>query len=163
VRVGIGNITVSAVAAFVLCAIVLAASGCADSGAKPTDDQIFHDASEELRQAVYSNVEDQKRRDQMLSVVDQIESTQRDFSTRAAAFGEKYRAMDTDYDTPRAQFDELFADFNAQRIQSRDRILDLHFQLAALATAKEWTRIGKAESAMYTDVRIARAQPPEGR
>ena len=162
-RTGIGNIRLGAIVAPVLCAIVLAAGGCADSSAKPTDDQIFHDASEELRQSISRGVEDQTRRDQMLNLVDQIESTQRDFSTRAVAFGEKYRAMNADYDTPRAQFDALFLDFNAQRIRSRDRILDLHFQLAALATAKEWTRIGKAESSMYTDVRIARAQPPEGR
>lgn len=158
-----GNARLGVAAVLVLCGIVAVACGCAGSSSKATDEEIIRDSSEELRQSVTRNVEDQSRKDRMLSLVDQIESTQRDFSIRAAEFAAKYRAMDAAYDTPRAQFDQLFADFNTQRIRSRNRILDLHFQLAALATAQEWSRIGKAESDMYSEVRIARAEPPEGR
>ena len=94
----------------------------------------------------------------MLALVDQIEATQRSFSTQAAEFATQYSKMNADYDAPRARFEQLFAAFNGQRIQSRDRIIDLHFRLAALATEQEWKRIGKAEAKMYGEVAEARAE-----
>jgi hypothetical protein len=37
----------------------------------------------------------------------------------------------------------------------------LHFQLASLATDKEWGRIGEAEAKMYNAIGIARAKEEE--
>jgi hypothetical protein len=140
--------------------IAMAMSGCA--GATPTPEQAIQDASKELRQAVSANVADPNRRDQMLALVDQIEATQRNFSTQAADFATQYSQMNADYDAPRARFEQLFSAFNGQRIQSRDRILELHFRLAALATEKEWKPIGKAETKLYEEVQLARAEQAGG-
>jgi hypothetical protein len=148
-----------AVAVVVLGAIILLCS-CADTGRTP--EQTIQAASQELRQSVSGNVADPGRRDQMLALIDQIEATQRTFSTQAADLAAQYSKMNADYDAPRARFEQLFADFNAQRIQSRDRILDLHFRLAALATEQEWKPIGKAEAKLYEETQEARAQQAGG-
>ena len=146
--------------AVVATVIAVAVSGCA--GTTPTPEQAIQDAGRELRQAVSGNVADAGRRDQMLALVDQIEATQRSFSTQAADFASQYSRMNADYDAPRARFEELFSAFNEHRIQSRDRVLELHFRLAALATAEEWKPIGKAEAKLYEDAHLARAEAAGG-
>jgi hypothetical protein len=143
------------VAVLILGSIALALGGCA--GATLTPEETLQGASQELRQTVSKNVGDPGRRQQMLGLVDQIESTQRSFSAQAAEFAAQYSRMNADYGTARAQFEELFSDFNSRRIQSRDRILELHFQLAAMATAQEWIWIGKAEAKLYEETGKARA------
>ncbi|MEO8306655.1 MAG: hypothetical protein ABI616_01275 [Pseudomonadota bacterium] len=134
----------------------LLASGCA--GAKPTPDAALEETARELRESVASNIPDHNRKEQMLALVDQIESNQSDFSAVALEFVGKFRKLNTNYDAPRASFDELFSEFQVQRIQSRDRILDLHFRFAALATADEWARIGRVEAKIYDELVIARAR-----
>jgi hypothetical protein len=143
------------VVAVVLGTLAMALGGCA--GTKLTPEETLQGASQELRQTVSKNVGDPGRRQQMLGLVDQIESTQRSFSAQAAEFAAQYSRMNADYDTARARFEELFSDYNSRRIQSRDRILDLHFQLAALATTEEWIWIGKAEAKLYEETGKARA------
>jgi hypothetical protein len=160
VHSGMSKIGSRAAAVVVLGAIALALCSCAST--KPTPEQTIQEASQDLRQAVSGNVADPARRDQMLALVDQIAATQRSFSMQAAEFAAQYSRMNADYDAPRARFEQLFADFNAQRVQSRDRILDLHFQLAALATEQEWRPIGKAEAKLYKNTQQARAEQAAG-
>jgi hypothetical protein len=140
--------------------IAMMVIGCA--GTTPTPEAAIQDASKELRQAVTGNVEDAGRREQMLALVDQIEATQRSFSAQAADFAAQYTRMNADYDAPRARFEQLFSAFNGQRMQSRDRVLELHFRLSALATEKEWKSIGKAEAKLYEDAQLARAETAGG-
>jgi hypothetical protein len=137
-------------AILMLCAIPFAASGC--RGTQPTTEQVIQSSSEELRQAVSSNVTDEGRRSQMLRVVDQIEAVQRSLNQETIDFVQNYRKLNADYDAPRAAFDQLFSDYNGQRIKARSQALDLHFQLASLATANEWDPIAKAEVKSYEEV-----------
>lgn len=155
-----GKIGRAAIAVMLLGGILLAAGGCA--GATRTPDEAIQASGQELRQSVSKHVEDPGRREQMLSLVGEIESTQRSFSTQSAEFAQQYARLNADFNAPRAQFEQLFADFNAHRIQSRYRILDLHFQLTALATEQEWKRIGKVEAQLYEEAAIARAAQAGG-
>jgi hypothetical protein len=41
-------------------------------------------------------------------------------------------------------------------MRARSEALDLHFQLASLATAQEWDSIGKAEEKLYEEVNASR-------
>lgn len=148
----IGSLLPAAVA---LGVTALGFAGCA--GNRPSPEESLQEASQELRQAVTANIEDPRRRDEMLGLVGQIESVQRDFSAQAADFAARFEALNVDYDASRAQFEKLFADFNSERARSRDQLLDMHFQLTALATEGEWKRIGKAEARLYGEVEAARA------
>ena len=96
-----------------------------------------------------------------MRLVDQIETVQTSFNADASAFVSKYQSVNADYDAPRATIEQLFSDFDADRIRARNQVLDLHFQLASLATDKEWGPIGKAEVRMYEGIGEARTAQEE--
>jgi hypothetical protein len=134
-------------AALVVCIVAIATPGC--KSAKPTVDQTVERSTQKLSEAVSHDVADAARRDQMLKLVDQLEAVQKSFSKDSSDFVVKYRTLNADYDSPRTAYEQLFSEFNVQRVQARDRALDLHFQLASLATEKEWDHIGKVEVMTY--------------
>src|SRR6516165_2296202 len=136
-----------------VCVVTLAVSGCAP---KQTKHQAIERYGQELRDAVSSKVSDERRKAQMLLIVDQLRALHRRFSEETANFIESYRKLNADYDATRPKFDQLFSDYSAKRIKARNEALDLHFQLASLATADEWGTIGKAETELYEEVNEAR-------
>jgi uncharacterized protein YozE (UPF0346 family) len=133
-----------------VCLATLAVSGC--GGTKPTTDETIYRYSAKLRNAVATNVPEEGRRAQMLSIVDQVEALHLRFSKETEDFIESYRKLNADYDAPRPVFDQLFSDYNVKRTQARKEALDLHFQLASLAVPTEWEAIGKAETKLYKEV-----------
>jgi hypothetical protein len=96
----------------------------------------------------------------MLTIVDQVEALHLRFSQETAEFVQSYRKLNADYDSSRPAFDQLFSDYTAKRIKARDDALELHFQLASLATSSEWDAIGKAEIELYEEASAAHS--PEG-
>lgn len=136
-----------------VCAAALTGPGC--SSTKPTSDQTINGYSEKLREAVLANVPEYGPRSQMLSIVDQVEALHLRFSHETATFIESYRTLNADYDSTRPAFDQLFSDYNAKRVKARSEALDLHFQLASLATAGEWEPIGRAEKKLYEEAGAA--------
>ena len=136
-----------------VCALWLLVSGC---GPKQTRQQAIERYSEELREAVASHVAEEARRNQMLLIVERLEALHRRFSGETSDFLASYGELNADYDAARAAFEALFADYNAKRVQARTEALDLHFQLASLATGDEWRAIGKAEAELYEEVIAAR-------
>jgi len=139
----------AALLAFLVCAATLAVSGC--GGTKPSKAQTIELYSQKLREAVSSNVHEEGRRAQLFLVVDRVEALHLLFSQETVEFVESYRKLNADYDSTRPAFDQLFADYNAKRIKARNEALDLHFQLASLATVSEWNAIGKAETKLYEE------------
>lgn len=111
-----------------------------------------------MREAVSRSVADKDRRDRMLAVVDQMEALERSFNDDVAVFVKKYRALNGNYDAPRAAFDQLFAEFDAGIRKTRDRYFDLHFRLSALSTADEWNGIVKYEEKAYEEITKPRVQ-----
>ena len=136
-----------------VCAVVLTLYGC--GGKKQTREQAIAEYSQELREAVSTKVPDEGRKAQMLLVVDQLEALHRRFNQATADFVASYRKLNSDYDAMRPAFEQLFSDYGAQRIRARAEALDLHFQLASLATADEWKAIANAETKLYEEVSSA--------
>ena len=151
---GARSIGFTALFTLLVCAATLTVPGC--GGTKPTTDQTIQRYSQKLRDAVSTNVPEEGRKAQMLSIVDQVEALHVRFSQETAEFVESYRKLNADYDSTRPVFDRLFSDYNAKRIKARSEALDLNFQLASLATADEWDTIGKAETKLYEEVNAAR-------
>jgi hypothetical protein len=92
----------------------------------------------------------------MLVIVDHVQELHLRFAQETAAFIASYRTLNANYDAARPEFDRLFSGYDAQRIKARNEALDLHMQLAALATAPEWNRIQKAEQKLYEEANDAR-------
>lgn len=151
---GARSIGFAALFTLLVCTVTLTVPGC--GGTKPTTGQTIERYSQKLRNAVSTNVPDEGRKAQMLSIVDQVEALHVRFSQETADFVESYRKLNADYDSTRPVFDQLFSDYNAKRIKARSEALDLHFQLASLATADEWDAIAKAETKLYEEVNAAR-------
>jgi hypothetical protein len=137
--------------------VVLTAPGC--SRTKPTRNQVIERYSEELREAVSANVSGEERKAQMLLIVDRLEAVNVRFSRETADFIGHYRKLNADYDAMRSAFEQLFSDYSTKRVQARSEALELHFQLAALASAGEWDSIGKAEGRLYEEVNEAPLRP----
>jgi hypothetical protein len=134
-------------------ALAVAVAGC--GGSKPSREQVLTSYGQELREAVSTKVADEPRKAQMLAILDQLDAVNRGFTQETQDFVESYRELNADYDAPRPAFDRLFSDYSAKRVKARSEILDLHFQLAALATADEWHSIGKAETKLYEELGTA--------
>ena len=148
----------AALSTLLVCALTLAASGC--SREKPSREQAIGRYSQELRETISESVSDEHRKVQMLVIVDRLEALQLRFSRETVDFIESYRKLNADYDAPRPAFDQLFSGYSAQRVEARSQALALHFELTSLATAKEWDRIGKAETRLYE--KVGAAHPAEG-
>jgi hypothetical protein len=128
-------------------ALAINAVGC--GGSKPTAEQTVQRYSQELRESVSHEVHDEARRTQMLSIVNQAQLLQQRFNQETVDFVASYHRLNADYDAERPAFEKLFADYNTKRVRARREALDLHFQLASLATTDEWRAIGKAEAKLY--------------
>jgi hypothetical protein len=152
------SIGFAALLGLLVCAVTLPVAGC--GGKDRTKQQTLERYSEKLREAVSANVAEEGRKTQMLLIVDQVEALHRRFSQETADFIESYRKLNADYEATRPAFDQLFSDYSAKRIRARSEALDLHFQLASLATTDEWHAIGKAEIKLYEEVNAAR--PADG-
>jgi hypothetical protein len=137
-----------------VCSVLLIIAGC--GGKPPTREQAIERYSQALREGVSNHVTDERRRTEMLSIVDQLEAVHVRFNQETADFIANYRRLNADHDASRPAFDQLFSDFSAKRVEARSQALDLHFQLASLATAAEWDTIGKAETKLYEKVNAAR-------
>jgi allophanate hydrolase subunit 1 len=136
-----------------VCTLFSTLPGC--SSTKPTPDQTINRYSEKLREAVSTSVPEEQPKAQMLLIVDRLEALHLRFSQETSDFVETYRKLNVDYDSTRPAFDQLFSDYNAKRVKARKEALDLHFQLASLATAGEWEAIGRAEKKLYEEADAA--------
>lgn len=134
-------------------AAILMIPGC--GGEKPTRAQTTARYSLELREAVSTSVPEGERRARMLGIVDQLETLNQRFDQETTDFVASYRKLNADYDATRAALEQLFSDYDAKRVKARNEALDLHFQLAALATTHEWDAIGKAELKLYEEANEA--------
>ena len=149
------SISCAALLGLLVCVVTLPVAGC--GGKERSKQQTLERYSEKLREAVSANVADQGRKAQMLLIVDKVEALHRRFSQETTDFIESYRKLNADYEASRPAFDQLFSDYSAKRIEARSEALDLHFQLASLATEDEWHAIGKAEIKLYEEVNAARS------
>jgi hypothetical protein len=134
-------------------------SGC---GSKPTKAEAIERYGEELRIAVSANVSDEPRRARMLALVYQLDALQLHFNRQTGDFIAAYRKLNSGYDSTRPEFNQLFADFRAERVKARSEALELHFKLASTATTDEWKAIGKAEERLYEKVTAARTTADDG-
>ena len=128
-------------------ALSLVFGGC--GGTKLTRSEAIERYGQELREVVSARVIEEDRRNRLLRIVDQLEALHLHFSRETESFIRDYRALNAEYDAERPAFEQLFSDYNSRRIEARARALNLHFELASLATAEEWGAIVKAEARLY--------------
>src|SRR5215469_15339142 len=98
----------AALLTLVVCSLTLSVPGC--GGKKQTRAQTVERYSLQLRETVSTNVADEGRKAQMLSIVDQMEALNHRFDQETADFIASYRKLNADYGATRPAFDQLFSD-----------------------------------------------------
>ena len=124
-------------------ACALALAGCADSPKTSAD--LVGGPMREMRQAVEKHVADPSRQTQLLALVDELDGVLKDHSRDLNALSGDLSRLNADYDATREAFDALVSDFAQRSRVRKERALDLHFQMAALASVEEWKSISKHE------------------
>jgi HAMP domain-containing protein len=127
-------------AALSVVALVVVMSGCSARKGPPAD------PFEALRTEVDQQVADTSRAAKMKTAVGQLEEAMDELLQLS---NEQAKALGTlvgDYDSPRGDFDQLFADYLEKRRPVVERMLAAHLDLKKLATAEEWKRLAKEEN-----------------
>ncbi len=115
-------------------AALTAAIGCGMFGS-PSD------PVQDLRALLIDRVKEPQRVEQMLGLVDRFEAKIEELNKKTETFAAELRTLNRDYDSTRAQFDQLLKRQNGEREALRDRILATTMNLRSLATPHEWEDI----------------------
>ena len=130
------NVAILLVTAFIL-------SACAS---KPTDpQQELKDNMQVMRDEVTSNVVDPERRKKILALSRVLETTLLSYKQAQADFASEFAELNRNYDTPRKRLEDVLVSFRSTRKQTMDKVIKLHFDMAALTTEDEWKHIVKHE------------------
>ena len=111
-----------------------------------------------MRQAVSDAVTDHNRKDQLLDLIDQMESVLKGFNADLRTFVDRYTQLNRNYDASREKLEKLFVDFQTRRRQAKERIFDLNFEAKALVTADEWYQVLKFEKKAIKEMLKPREQ-----
>lgn len=128
-----------------LLALLLVTAGC--SGSKPPSDPV-----DDLRAEIDVQVGDSRRAAEISSAVDEFEAALHDLLEMTGEQQEILASLVADYDSPRGDFDEFFAEYLGKRQPFIDRMLAAHLDLKNLATDEEWERLTKEVHAIVAGV-----------
>ena len=82
-----------------------------------------------LRSNVKKTIADPDKADSLLRAIDAMEEALLDLDRAARHYYEKLDALDADYNSSQEDLEQLTAEFNAERIGLRSRILDSRFRM----------------------------------
>ncbi len=138
------------------CATGLFVAACAGTRPKPEIETQYY--IQKMRQAVSDAVTDHNRKDQLLELVDQMESVIEGFNADLKTFVDRYTKLNLNYDASREELEKLFVDFQSRRMQTKERIFDLNFEAKAIVTADEWYQVLKFEKKAIKEMLKPREQ-----
>ena len=128
---------------------VLLCTACASHHATPQD-RLTADL-QELQQAVTINVGDGQRAARLKSSIDELGEQLRAFVAASDSFQSSFLRLNARPDATRAQFTSLIDGFDKQRAAIRARVFQLHSEMIAATTEKEWKSLAYYERKLLTD------------
>ena len=125
-----------------LCMMLVFASGCSKFGKKETAEFKQGDAwLTDMRGRVEENIEDADKKTRMLDLVDRTEQDVMEIDRIVKKLYTDISILGENYDASPEAFREILTEFEADRIEIRDRIIDTRFAMRDLATPEEWGRL----------------------
>ena len=88
----------------------------------------------------------------MQAAIEKTEVAMNDLLQLATEQAEALAVVVGDYDSPREDFDRVFADYLEKRRPIVQRMLAAHLELKEEATPEEWERLAKKAHAVVDDV-----------
>ena len=126
----------------VLCLCLTACGG--GSGVSPEDQQ--EAALADLRTAVNETIVDAQRKDEVLQIIDELETAAAELHDALVARRSEVLRLNADYDATREELLELANSLDAQVREERTQVFELRRQLTGAMTPDEWSDLQKAET-----------------
>jgi DNA-binding transcriptional regulator YbjK len=120
--------------------IALFTAGCARTS--PIDKEVG--TFDNLRTNVQDVVADPERAEQSLALVDELQQVFDDIKDSRIERRDRIRALNADYDAPRADFEALLAEIGSERVASQERVSQIHRRLFDVINNEEWTELAKS-------------------
>jgi hypothetical protein len=127
---------------------ILLCVGCASHGS-PQDELTTN--LQNLQKAVTLNVGDGQRAARLTSSINELGQELRSFEVLRKSFRSDFLSLNSRPEATRAEFDSLIEQFNRQRAAIRARVFELHLELTAATTDKEWQSLRYYERKLLTD------------
>lgn len=140
------------------CLVLLSLTACSHEP-KPSRLVTAEAAFDRLRAAVAREVKDPGRAKQASALVDEMEQIVVAARADLKAHDARLRALNDNYDTPEADVQAAFRDFNAGRDRRQDRTLELNRRAKALVTQDEWNALARAQEQALRDAVDATMTP----
>jgi hypothetical protein len=138
------SLTKSSVTAGFIIALILILSGCANN--KSTPAEVEQQAFDDLRAEIRNVVDDQQRATAAVEIVDELEIDLADLRERIATRKRRVRELNSDYDTPRDEFEIYLNQVAGEVREHRNQMSDTYQRFLGLITEDERLAIGKAKT-----------------
>lgn len=120
-------------------------AACASKPVSP--EHVIEQQSQAMRAAITKAVAEPERRAELLAQVDALELVLKEQNQDLSSLSGQLRALNSDYDAPRARFEETLAQFR-ERVDARfTRIQAAHFEMVRRMDEKEWKHVVELEHA----------------
>ena len=131
-------------------AIVFLLSSCANRGMAPEDVQ--QQAFDDLRAEIHEIIGEPERAEKAIELTKQLADDVLHFSEQYANRRAEVRKLNFDYDTPRSEFEALFATADAEMHENQRRVRKTHSELLSIMTEEEWDTLAKARTSAISSV-----------
>ena len=95
----------------------------------------------DMRERIEASISDSDKKKRMLSKVDQMGTELMDLNQLIQKHFSTLYKIDRNYESTPEDFRRAMKNFNTDRYQIRDRIVDAGFQIRELATPEEWQKL----------------------
>lgn len=136
----------------VVAVLVVTAGGCGKSGKQPATFEPGGTWLDEMRSRISEKIDDPTTATALLAQVDQIEAELEALDGKVKAYYARLAELDRDYSTPRADLERAVMDFNAQRMATMDRLVDIRFHMQTLCSPEQWKIVTDIDKSLYLDM-----------
>jgi hypothetical protein len=135
----------------VLCiSVVVAQLSAACMSSHLSSQQLVRANLEAMHEAIASRVPDAQRATRINQAIDRLDAELLSFEAILQTFHSRAEALNARPNTTRAEFEALLEQFETQRIATRTRVAQLHFDMIAATTSEEWKELARYERAALT-------------
>jgi ABC-type sulfate transport system substrate-binding protein len=125
--------------------MMILTAGCASTPA-PSPLASAEQAMATWRDTVYTVIGDRDRAGKVIGQLDQLEQLVRDADRERRAHDRALRALNANYDATEAEFESVFAAFNARRRARHQEALAINREIRSLTGAEEWKALSRVKA-----------------
>lgn len=103
-----------------------------------------------MRSEIRTHFTDGDTAERLLVEVDRLEEIVLAFDAATITYYERLRELDRNYNSSRHDFEEAIGDFNAVRIEHRNKVMDIRFRMRELTTPDDWEKLSDIDETLLS-------------